>query len=189
METNGHYFYENWRSCKIFWSVFKDIGKMETKGNIRAINPTGGCWYYSMQDLSCEKKNYIYARISSKDYQSNLEKQCEYLKALYPSYEIVTDVDSSLHNNRPGLDSLLRAAHNKMVGKVVVAHKDIISRFSYELIEYIITKNDGEIINLNNAEYSSDYEIVNDVKVILASASPGRRKYLSESELESITNV
>lgn len=182
-------FMKTGEAAKYFGVSSKTLERWRQKGNIRAINPTGGCWYYSMQDLTCEKKNYIYARISSKDYQSNLEKQCAYLKTLYPSYELVTDVDSSLHNNRPGLDSILQAAHNKMVGKVVVAHKDILSRFSYELIEYIITKNEGEIINLNNAEYSSDYEIVSDVKVILAAAPPGHRKYLSESEVESLTNL
>lgn len=171
-------------AAKFFGVSSKTLERWRQKGNIKAINPTGGCWYYSMQDLNCDKKNYIYARISSKDYLANLEKQCLYLKSLYPSYEIITDIDSSLHNDRPGLDSLFKAAHNKMLGKVVVAHKDVISRFSYELIEYIITKNNGELVNLNNPEYSSDYEITNDVNIVLSSAR-GHRRCISESEVET----
>ncbi len=95
-------------------------------------------------------------------------------------FELVRDICSGLNFKRKGLETILECADQKTIGKVVVAYKDRLSRFGFQLLERIISKGGGELVVLNNQECSPEQEFTNDLVSIITSFSArihGFRKY------------
>lgn len=72
------------------------------------------------------------------------------MKNLYPDYNIIEDIGSGINFNRKGIRKIIDLAINGKINKIVVAYKDRLTRFGFELIEDLVKKySDGtiEIIN------------------------------------------
>ena len=109
------------------------------------------------------------------------------MKNKFPSYEIIYDIASGLNYNRKGLKKILNYALNKELNEVVIAYKDRLTRFGYELIEWIVTeKSNGRIIILNNdEELTPQEEISKDILAIMnvyVAKNNGLRKYRSQQK-------
>ena len=75
------------------------------------------------------------------------------MQGLYPSYEIIFDITSELNYNRKGLRKILDYTSKNELGELVVAYKNRLTRFGFELIEWMIKKmSKGKIKVLNNNE-------------------------------------
>jgi predicted site-specific integrase-resolvase len=88
-----------------------------------------------------ERTNIIYARVSSKKQLDDLSRQVEFIKdrrGEYASYKLVTDIASGINFKRKGLETILDACVQNNIGEVVVAHRDRLSRFGYDLIELLV---------------------------------------------------
>jgi predicted site-specific integrase-resolvase len=120
-------------------------------GRIEAITTPGGRHLYSVQSveaaLSCkqrsndvERRNFIYARVSSAHQAPDLERQKKDLQSAYPSFELISDVGSGLNWKRPGFSRLLDLVLAGEVGRLVVAHRDRLCRFAFELLEQIMAR-------------------------------------------------
>ena len=57
------------------------------------------------------------------------------MQGLYPSYEIIFDITSELNYNRKGLRKILDYTSKNELGELVVAYKNRLTRFGFELIE------------------------------------------------------
>jgi len=82
----------------------------------------------------------IYARVSSLDQKSDLERQVEYLKEYcsakgYNVVDVLTDVASGLNEKRRGLKKLFEYVVNGKVDVVVVSYKDRLTRFGFKYLE------------------------------------------------------
>jgi len=82
----------------------------------------------------------IYARVSSSDQKSDLERQVEYLKEYcsakgYNVVDILTDVASGLNEERRGLKKLFEYVVNGKVNVVVISYKDRLTRFGFKYLE------------------------------------------------------
>ena len=86
------------------------------------------------------KKKICYCRVSSNKQKKDLERQIKYMEEKFPTYEIIKDVGSGLNYKRPGLKLILEMAVNGEIDEVVIAYKDRLTRFGYEMIERIIEK-------------------------------------------------
>jgi predicted site-specific integrase-resolvase len=67
--------------------------------------------------------------------------------------------------------------------KIVVAYKDRLARFGFELIESIVNKSGGEIVVLDRIELSPQEELTKDILQILHVFScriNGMRKYRNQ---------
>ena len=100
----------------------------------------------------------------------------------YPKYEIIEDIGSGINFNRNGLRKIIKLAIEGKINKLVVAYKDRLTRFGYELIEDIIREySKGEIIIENEKEEKEPKEeLVEDVLQILnvyTAKMNGLRKY------------
>lgn len=91
-----------------------------------------------IQSLSKVRRNINYCRVSSAKQKGDLERQISYLKKLYPKNELISEVGSGLNNNRAGFKKIIDYAIQGEINTLVVAYKDRLTRFGYELIEYII---------------------------------------------------
>jgi len=83
-----------------------------------------------------QKKKIIYARVSSDHQKGDLERQIKMLQEYYPNYILISDIASGLNFKRKGLTSILEQVDNDCVECVVVADRDRLCRFGFELIEW-----------------------------------------------------
>lgn len=129
------------------------------------------------------KVNLCYVRVSTISQKDDLKRQKEYMKKKYPKYEIIEDIGSGINFNRRGLRKIIKLAIDGKINKLVVAYKDRLTRFGFELIEDLVTEySGGEIIvdddNLRKKEPRE--ELVEDVLQILniyTAKMNGMRKY------------
>jgi len=129
-----------------------------------------------------EKINLCYIRVSTNGQKSDLEHQKDYMKKKYPKYEIIEDIGSGINFNRKGLRKIIKLAIGGKINKLIVAYKDRLTRFGFELIEDLIKEySNGEIIIENEKEEKEPKEeLVDDVLQILnvyTAKMNGLRKY------------
>jgi predicted site-specific integrase-resolvase len=128
------------------------------------------------------KKNICYVRVSTNGQKNDLERQKTYMKKKYPTYEIIEDIGSGINFNRKGLKKIIKMGIEGKINKVVVAYKDRLTRYGYELIEEIIKEYSGGEIIIENKKENKDVkeELVDDVLQILnvyTAKMNGLRKY------------
>ena len=127
-------------------------------------------------------RRICYCRVSSNKQKEDLERQVEMMKKLYPSYEVITDIGSGLNFKREGLNKLLEVAVEGELEELVIAYKDRLARFGYELIENLIKRySNGKITIVNDDEEKTpEEELVEDVLAIMnvfVAKNNGLRKY------------
>lgn len=93
----------------------------------------------------------IYARVSSSENKSNLNSQAERLKQYaiargYQIREIVKEVGSGINDNRPKLQRILR---EEKATRIIVEHKDRLTRFGYNYLSTLLLLLDCEIEVVN----------------------------------------
>jgi len=180
---------------------WEKAGKLETirtvgnqrKYNVQKYLDTYGKGDYSSSESDNEddtthkdnnKLNICYVRVSTIGQKDDLKRQKEYMIQKYPEYELIEDIGSGINFNRRGLRKIIKYAIEGKINKVVVAHKDRLTRFGFELIEDLIKDySKGEII-LDDADGTkkkeAKEELVEDVLQILnvyTAKLNGLRKY------------
>jgi predicted site-specific integrase-resolvase len=94
---------------------------------------------------------------------------------------VVTDVGSGINWKRKGLKTILDKAMHRDISEVVVAHRDRLCRFAFELLEWILDQNRVKLVVLDeeNGE-SNDKELSDDILSIIhvySCRKMGRRRY------------
>ena len=103
------------------------------------------------EDTRGEIQNFKYARVSSRCQLDDLNRQIDFLnRPEYSTYTCVQDIASGINFKRKGLCSILESAIQGTIGEVVVAHKDRLCRFGFDLIEFIVSKGGGKITIIGN---------------------------------------
>jgi predicted site-specific integrase-resolvase len=148
------------------------------------------------QVIENTKQNFIYARVSSKKQMDDLTRQIEFIKKSrpeYASYLLITDIASGVNFNRKGLCEILDAALRKSIKELVVAHRDRLSRFGFDLIKLIIEKQGGKITVLDDQQNkSSEQELSEDLLSIIhifSCMQMGRRSYKIKQDTKNNQNT
>lgn len=132
--------------------------------------------------LSKERVKICYCRVSSNKQKEDLERQVKFMKEKFPTHEIIKDIGSGLNYNRKGLQEIMEKAINGEIDEIIIAYKDRLTRFGYEMIEWLIKKySNGKIIIINKEEEETPIEeltkdIVSIMNVYVAKVN-GLRKY------------
>lgn len=122
-----------------------------------------------------EIRAVIYARVSSSDQKSDLERQIEYLAQYcsakgYRVVGVISDVASGLKTNRRGLLKLFNYVVNRQVDVVVITYKDRLTRFGFEYLEYFFKQYEVRIEVVYGEEPRDAYqELVEDLIAIVTS--------------------
>ena len=129
-----------------------------------------------------DKIDICYVRVSTIGQKDDLERQKIYMSKKYPKYELIEDIGSGINFNRKGLRKIINLAIKGKINTLVVAYKDRLTRFGFDLIEDLITDYfEGKIIIENNKEEKEPKEeLVDDVLQILnvyTAKLNGMRKY------------
>ena len=185
-------------ASKITGLSIQTIRKLGDKKQIKCFKTPSGHRRFNKQDLEkfCDpdsfnekdskntKINYIYTRVSSKKQLDDLSRQVEYLqkrKPEYSSYTTISDIASGINFKRKGLQTILDSCLQGIIGEVVIAHRDRLSRFGFDLVKIIIEKAGGTITILDDEENkSSEQELAEDLLSIIhiySSRQMGKRSY------------
>jgi putative resolvase len=121
-------------------------------------------------------------RVSTNGQKNDLEHQKKYMIKKYPNYEIIEDIGSGINFNRKGLRKIIKLGIEGKINRLIVAYKDRLTRFGFDLIEDLIKEySNGEIIIENEKdEKEPKDELVDDVLQILnvyTAKMNGLRKY------------
>jgi putative resolvase len=108
-----------------------------------------------------------YARVSSRHQATDLPRQRDYLLSKYPDAEVITDIGSGLNFKQKGLLAILERLMQGDKLTVVVAHKDRLARFGFDLIKWLVEYHGGSIVVLDHNEYSPPQELVADLLAII----------------------
>lgn len=98
------------------------------------------------------RKTVVYARVSNSGRRNtDLEYQAERLVGFCVANgwvvdKVVKEVGSGLNDKRPKLEKVLS---DPMLGRIVVEHKDRLTRFGYNFLEILAEKQGFEIIVVN----------------------------------------
>ncbi len=121
-----------------------------------------------------------YCRVNSSKQKDDLNRQIAYMQSLYPEAEIIKDIGSGLNFKRKGLRTILDRLLRGDKLKVIVACRDRLCRFGFELIQYMVEQNGGEILVLDQTVHCAQTELTTDLLSIIHVFScrmHGLRKY------------
>ena len=118
------------------------------------------------------RKTIAYARVSSHDQKTDLERQKQVLE-LYCArqgwtFEVVSDLGSGMNYHKKGLKYLLNEILADNMERLVISHKDRLLRFGAELIFAICEAKNVEVIILNQGEDTTfEEDLAKDVLEII----------------------
>ncbi len=135
-----------------------------------------------------EKRNIIYARVSSKKQADDLERQIQFIKEeitkqgkSVDDFELISDIGSGVNFNKKGTNILLDYALSRTIGEVIIANRDRLSRFGFDLFKAIIIKSGGKLTVINDIQSkSSEQELAEDLLSIVhifSCKQMGKRSY------------
>ena len=163
-------------ACKLFQVSISTLRRWDNEGKIDTYRTAGKQRRYSTQLLTktnntttndVQKQKICYCRVSSIHQKNDLQRQKEYLKSKYPDYRIIQDIGSGINWKRSGLKTILELAMQKKLETVVVAHRDRLCRFAFELIQWILEKNEVKLVVLNESICSTEQELAEDLLSII----------------------
>eukprot|EP00762_Andalucia_godoyi_P000490 ANDGO_03151.mRNA.1 Putative resolvase R771 len=126
------------------------------------------------------RSTLLYARVSSQQQESDLQRQIADLRAAFPGAATICDVGSGVNFHRSGFKTLLGRVLRGEVERVVVTHRDRLCRFAIDLVEWFLEQSDTELVVLGtDAPNDSAHELADDFLAIsnfyVASSINGRR--------------
>jgi putative resolvase len=129
----------------------------------------------------------IYARVSTRERKDHLERQverlCSYCEARgYQISQIVKEIASGVNDSRPKLLSLLK---DTSITRIVVEHKDRLTRFGFHYLETLL-ETQGRTIEVVNLAENDHEDLMADLTAILYSFTArmyGQRRAKHKTDL------
>jgi putative resolvase len=156
----------------------RTLRRWEAEGKISTVKTPSGQRRYEIEKFIKKESEpdggratVVYARVSTRPQKADLDRQVERLSAIYPGAEVVKEVGGGLNLRRKGLIALLGRVLRGDIAIIVVAHKDRLARFGFDIIEWLCEQFDCKIVVLNQISLSPHAELVQDIVAILHSFS------------------
>lgn len=158
----------------------KTLQNWDYSGKLVAKRNPNNRRYYTFEQLNKflgkekipTKKTIIgYCRVSSNKQKDDLQRQIENVKTYMFSkgyqFEIIQDIGPGINYNKKGLNNLIQMIISNQIERIVVAYKDRLLRFGFELVENICKLYDVEIEIIDNTEKTEEQELVEDLVQII----------------------
>jgi predicted site-specific integrase-resolvase len=174
LTPNGHRFY----------NVKKYLQNIENKNDVEE----------PLDIPDDDRLNICYVRVSSKSQSNDLTHQRAIMVEKYPDYIIIEDIGSGLNLAKRGIKKIIKLGIEGKINELVVAYKDRLTRFGFELIEDIIeTYSNGKIIVLNQkTNINPEEELTKDIMTLMnvyVAKMNGLRKYKLKENVNLDENV
>ena len=165
------------------------LRKWDKSGKLVPLTTTGGHRRYQQEQLDVyigitksvlETSELVvtYSRVSSHEQKQkgDLDRQSQRLseycakKKLNVGY-IIKDVGSGLSDTRNGFIKLSNLVIEKKITKIIIEHRDRLTRFQYNFIERMFSSYGVEIIHIEKNDISEQEDLVTDLVSLMASFS------------------
>ena len=137
------------------------LRKYADQGKIKSIKNEAGQRLFDCESYingAARTTTICYCRVSSHKQKDHLLRQEAYLLSLYPEAEVIKDIGSGINFKRKGLRTLLDRLLRGDQFILVVACRDRLLRFGFELIEYMVECNGGKLVVLDQSIHSPESE-------------------------------
>ncbi|WP_042667868.1 IS607 family transposase [Desulfurococcus amylolyticus] len=136
--------------CEIVGISYRTFKRWVSEGRVNVVRTPSGRMRVPYSEVerilggrpeAREVRAVVYARVSSSDQKSDLERQVQYLTQYcsakgYRVVDVLSDVASGLKADRRGLLKLFNYVVSRQVDVVVVTYRDRLTRFGFEYLEY-----------------------------------------------------
>ena len=151
-------FREKYNISPQYLYALKKNGKVKTKpflgSQVLILDP---------ESSDSDKSVCIYARVSTPKQKTDLDNQIKFLrqylvsKGLNPEY-VYSDIASGMNEDRKGLNEMMNAIISGKISKVVISHKDRLTRFGFGYLKTIFSRynTEIEIVNLEDEKSFQD---------------------------------
>jgi len=146
------------------------LRKYADEGKIKSIKNEAGQRLYDVESYqrgATRAAVVCYCRVSSAKQRDDLARQVEFMRQQYPDAEIIKDIGSGLNFKRKGLQALLVRLMRGDKLKIVIACKDRLCRFGFELFQFMVEQNGGEILVFDRTVHCPETELTADLLAIL----------------------
>lgn len=146
------------------------LRKYADEGKIETIRNEAGQRLYNVESYrrDATKPSLVcYCRVSSAKQRDDLQRQVDFMRERYPDAEVIQDIGSGLNFKRKGLKALLVRLMRGDKLTVIVACRDRLCRFGFELFEFMAEQNGGSIVVLDQTIHCPETELTADLLAIL----------------------
>jgi len=148
----------------------------------------------SLRAPTSKQRTLAYARVSSHDQKSDLDRQAQVLENFCSAngwtYEIIQDLGSGLNFEKRGLKKLMQTICSGTMDRLVLTHKDRLLRFGSELVFALCEQFGVEVVIMNKSEETRfEDDLVQDVLEIITVFSArlyGARSRKNQKLLQSL---
>lgn len=168
------------------------VRRWEKEGKLQAKRLPSGHRYFDESDVRAlmgiapEKKDtVVYCRVSSASQKDDLASQVrameEYCRGAGIAVDVwVQEVGGGMNFKRKHFLHLVDRIQRGEIKKLLIAHKDRLMRFGFDLFHHMANENGCEIVVVNQESLSPQQEMVEDLMAIVHTFSCrlyGMRKY------------
>lgn len=186
------------------WDNAGKITTIRTPGGMRLFDVSSvdpkAVLQYNQQDADCKARSVtstviLYSRVSSskQSKDGDLARQQQYVRSGVPdkytgsSTEVLefSDIGSGLNFKRPGLLRLLERVKQGGISAVVVASRDRLARFGFELVEWMCHQYGTHVVVLESEDTTPESELGKDLLSIVqvyCCRWNGKRRYSSTNK-------
>lgn len=159
----------------------------DADGTLKPVRTKGGHRRYKQSDINAYmgikeeevNRNLLpvatYARVSSHEQKQkgDLDRQSQRLseycaKKKYRVEHIIKDVGSGLSDTRSGFNKLFDLVIEKKISKVIVEHKDRLTRFQFNVLVKFFDSYGVDIEKVENSAANDEEELVQDIMMLMA---------------------
>ena len=173
--------------------------RAEKKGAISPVRTKGGHRRYTQDDVAKllglqhqnpAKRCIVYCRVSSRAQKPELEAQkqamMQFATARGYVYDVWEEIGGGMNMNRPKFRQLVNGIIDGSIGTVIVAHKDRLARFGFDLVQNLADDYGCDIVVAERQDMSPQQEMVEDLMSIVHTYSCrlyGLRRYKKAEDL------
>lgn len=184
------------------------LRRWDRTGKLKAKRTPSNHRYYTEEDLlqakglkpiSEERLIKVYCRVSSAKQKNELANQKLSMEQFclargYAVDEWVEEIGGGLNFKRKKFLNLIEEAISGKIETIVIAHKDRLCRFAFDLIEQLLKKRGCQIVVANAESMSPQQELLEDLMAVVHCFScrlSGSRSYRKEKEkaIRDILNI
>jgi predicted site-specific integrase-resolvase len=176
------------------------IRRWEVEGKLVAKRLPSGHRYFDDSDVRLilgggtppKRCVIVYCRVSSAGQKDDLASQVSAMESFCLGSgvavdEWVTEIGGGMNFKRKGFLKIIDRMQQGEVSKILVAHKDRLMRFGFDLFAHIAQESGCEIVIANQESLSPQQEMVEDLMSIVHTFSCrlyGMRKYKSQIKID-----
>lgn len=160
----------------------KTLQRLDRAGLLVAHRTATNRRYYSQSELDAwlhrrppeqpDRPVVIYCRVSSAAQKPDLANQRDVLEQFCAARgladpEVIEEVGGGMNFTRRRFLDLVDRICARQIGTLVVAHRDRLTRFGYDLLAHLCQSHDCDLLVLNQQRLSPEHEMVEDLMTIV----------------------